>query len=726
MTDLPTKPVPPVTKMRCICANRSTDRSRAPAARPPVSWDMRVSVAVLAVLSAVCAGRGRSPGLARAQAAPDLCGARRRGPRRVRRRRGARRGDPGRPGRPGRSIARPSACAPWCPARSRSTLGHGLRRRLAHQGAWPPCRRCSRSWTTARSPGRAARPLSARVRRARLPRGDGAPRAHPQRGLPRPALARRDSPRLSRRPRGSSPAPTSRYTPGLHVPLQRHRLHPARRAGAARERRAARPVHAQAVLRAARNEGHRLPPARGVEAADRAHGGARLGRATRRRPRRQRAAAGRRGGPRRALLHRRRPRALLPDAPAGRRARRHALSEGSDHPRHARPAPDRRDDARARLGHVVGLLAGARLVLPDGLGRAHRLHRHVDLDRPAEPGLRDRPHEPRPPLRQGQRGRPAPPGERGRGRRLLRARASPPPDGRRRAARDRRPRGRRRRARGPAPTRTGLDQLVAQGFAPAGRAARWGSSRTRPGWTRRAAGSSTCWPRRRASACGAIFSPEHGLTGQLDANVPHGRDAATGLPVWSLYGSERRPSGAMLAGIDTFVFDIQDVGVALLHLPDHPGLRPRGRRPARNSRWSCSTGPTPSRAAWSRGRSWTRTSARSPRPHAIPVRTGMTIGEFARMVVAERRINVSLTVVPLEGWDRAALVRRDRAALGEPVAQYPLAAAGPALLGRRAARGHQSLGGARHRHALRGDRRALDRRSRRRSPRRSTRAALPG
>jgi hypothetical protein len=39
-------------------------------------------------------------------------------------------------------------------------------------------------------------------------------------------------------------------------------------------------------------------------------------------------------------------------------------------------------------------------------------------------------------------------------------------------------------------------------------------------------------------------------------------------------------------------------------------------------------------------------------PHAIPVRTGMTIGEFAKMVVAERRINVSLTVIPLEGWDR--------------------------------------------------------------------------
>ena len=39
-------------------------------------------------------------------------------------------------------------------------------------------------------------------------------------------------------------------------------------------------------------------------------------------------------------------------------------------------------------------------------------------------------------------------------------------------------------------------------------------------------------------------------------------------------------------------------------------------------------------------------------PHPIPVRTGMTIGEFARMAAAERKIPVTLTVVPLEGWQR--------------------------------------------------------------------------
>src|SRR5712691_5246959 len=40
-------------------------------------------------------------------------------------------------------------------------------------------------------------------------------------------------------------------------------------------------------------------------------------------------------------------------------------------------------------------------------------------------------------------------------------------------------------------------------------------------------------------------------------------------------------------------------------------------------------------------------------PHPIPVRTGITIGEFARLAAAERKIPVKLTVVPMEGWERS-------------------------------------------------------------------------
>ena len=59
---------------------------------------------------------------------------------------------------------------------------------------------------------------------------------------------------------------------------------------------------------------------------------------------------------------------------------------------------------------------------------------------------------------------------------------------------------------------------------------------------------------------GAIFSPEHGLSGALDEKVASGRDPATGLPIYSLYGKVTRPTAEMLRGLDALVYDIQDVG----------------------------------------------------------------------------------------------------------------------------------------------------------------------
>ena len=59
----------------------------------------------------------------------------------------------------------------------------------------------------------------------------------------------------------------------------------------------------------------------------------------------------------------------------------------------------------------------------------------------------------------------------------------------------------------------------------------------------------------------ALFSPEHGLAGRNDEKVASTKDPATGLPVFSLYGENRRPTDEMLRGIDALVFDIQDAGV---------------------------------------------------------------------------------------------------------------------------------------------------------------------
>ena len=60
----------------------------------------------------------------------------------------------------------------------------------------------------------------------------------------------------------------------------------------------------------------------------------------------------------------------------------------------------------------------------------------------------------------------------------------------------------------------------------------------------------------------ALYGPEHGVRGDVYAGgaVTDTKDAKTGLPVHSLYGSTRKPTKEMLQGIDIMVYDIQDVG----------------------------------------------------------------------------------------------------------------------------------------------------------------------
>ena len=59
-----------------------------------------------------------------------------------------------------------------------------------------------------------------------------------------------------------------------------------------------------------------------------------------------------------------------------------------------------------------------------------------------------------------------------------------------------------------------------------------------------------------------IFAPEHGFRGEAGAGewVDNSKDKATGIPIISVYGKNRKPSAVQLAGIDIVIFDIQDVG----------------------------------------------------------------------------------------------------------------------------------------------------------------------
>ena len=68
---------------------------------------------------------------------------------------------------------------------------------------------------------------------------------------------------------------------------------------------------------------------------------------------------------------------------------------------------------------------------------------------------------------------------------------------------------------------------------------------------------------KRGVALKKIFVPEHGLRGGADAgaHIANSKDPKTGLPVISLYGTNKKPSKTQLADVDIVVYDLQDVGV---------------------------------------------------------------------------------------------------------------------------------------------------------------------
>jgi uncharacterized protein YbbC (DUF1343 family)/CubicO group peptidase (beta-lactamase class C family) len=199
--------------------------------------------------------------------------------------------------------------------------------------------------------------------------------------------------------------------------------------------------------------------------------------------------------------------------------------------------------------------------------------------------------------------------------------------------------------------RSGLDVLAAQNFATLqGYSIGLVTNQTGiDGQGRRAIDLLAAAPKVKLHA---IFSPEHGITGdQNSENVPHGRDAATGRPIWSLYGSARRPTPAMLKDINLIVYDIQDVGVRYYtYLTTLVYVMEEAAR--HNIPLVVLDRPNPITGRVVEGPLMDADLGSFTAPHRIPVRTGMTIGEFGRMVAMERRIPVSMTIVPVEGWER--------------------------------------------------------------------------
>ena len=153
----------------------------------------------------------------------------------------------------------------------------------------------------------------------------------------------------------------------------------------------------------------------------------------------------------------------------------------------------------------------------------------------------------------------------------------------------------------------------------------------------------------------AAFGPQHGLRGDKQDNMvesPEFHDPVHRIPVYSLYGEVRRPTGAMMDGFDVLLVDLQDLGcriytfittlryvleaavqykkaVWVLDRPNPVGRPVEGL--CLRSGWESFVGAGP-----------------------LPMRHGLTLGELAKWFVKTLRLDVELDVVTMDGWKPAS------------------------------------------------------------------------
>jgi len=153
----------------------------------------------------------------------------------------------------------------------------------------------------------------------------------------------------------------------------------------------------------------------------------------------------------------------------------------------------------------------------------------------------------------------------------------------------------------------------------------------------------------------AIFSPEHGVTGTLDTtHVDNTTDAATGIPVYSVYGgtdAARRPSLDVMKNLDAVVFDIQDAGERFFTYETTLGYFLEAAAKV-GVEMIVLDRPNPVTGSFVQGPVADAGKENFTSYWTTPPRHGMTMGELAKMFNAERNINAKLTVVPMEGWQR--------------------------------------------------------------------------
>jgi len=150
----------------------------------------------------------------------------------------------------------------------------------------------------------------------------------------------------------------------------------------------------------------------------------------------------------------------------------------------------------------------------------------------------------------------------------------------------------------------------------------------------------------------AAFGPQHGLRGDKQDNMVESADYVDPvhrIPVFSLYGTVRRPTAAMMDTFDVLLVDLQDLGCRIYTFITTLRYVLEQAAKARKAVWILDR-PNPCgrpveglklRPGWE---SFVGAGA-------LPMRHGLTMGELARWFVATLRLDVDFEVVPMQGWN---------------------------------------------------------------------------
>lgn len=158
----------------------------------------------------------------------------------------------------------------------------------------------------------------------------------------------------------------------------------------------------------------------------------------------------------------------------------------------------------------------------------------------------------------------------------------------------------------------------------------------------------------------ALYAPEHGVRGDIyaGASVKDAKDSATGIPVFSVYGKNRKPSPEFLKGVDVVVFDIQDIGCRSYTFVSSLGLMMEACAEA-GKEFVVLDRPNPLGGERVEGNLVDDGFYSFVSQFNIPYLYGLTLGELAQMLNGEKMlsngIQCKLTVVPMKGWKRDML-----------------------------------------------------------------------